>query len=739
MVLHVKGYTKVVNGKLVTVGQYDQNKSAAIKEAAKDPERPPMSATGAMYGQAKVASFPAGRDVPGHFPEPLKPSPVPKQVKAAPVKKQPTPAEQTKTAVESALDKHMKEHHDGAKQASAGQEAKQGAAGAADVGTGGHQDHPAAQGQGSIHTSSAVAPVPTAEQRAALDLYQTNDGQKMNRYLRTGEEPMQTTSKSLTKEKIEAAAPALDALIARGAVPEDTTVHRGMNFFPGQAAWLVPGAVVQDNGFVSTTTDKKITENFGSHAVHIHVPKGSKAISLPGIVGDAGTADEDELLLPRGSKFRIVSVEDNPVKKGASIIHAELLPHEPAEPATVAATTGPKVHAQKGLGPKLDKNQRAAVDEYTTTAYHEWNSALRDDNMKSMGPGNKKLVVALDTAIAAGRTETPIVVHRGVTKDQADSRGNTLKEDWLPQMQPGATLTDKGFVSTSSNAKYAQDMFAEGGTRFEITIPAGHPALSIPQVRKDSGDDYAKREQEVLLPRNSSFRIVSDTTGKNGRVVKMEAMSQADHGMVKLAGLGIGAEAWKAAAATGLNHLLLVTKNNPGKTMAQVLVRPDVKEALDHAGDAGAQAVQRQIVQSWLANGGDPQSKFLVSLLKDASKNGKLFRSRLTGPLKAASRDDLLEVMQKDQLRAHAGVSVAAARAKSENALQRFAASGVKNVMWMTFSTNPCEHCRALNGTVIPTGDEFDHDTGGKLMAVYYDLKCPPRHPNCACRLIPMG
>lgn len=58
---------------------------------------------------------------------------------------------------------------------------------------------------------------------------------------------------------------------------------------------------------------------------------------------------------------------------------------------------------------------------------------------------------------------------------------------------------------------------------------------------------------------------------------------------------------------------------------------------------------------------------------------------------------------------------------------------------WRTTSAKPCPSCAALDGTELTVGEQFDRQAGvsDKFTppGVYGDLKGPPRHPNCRCRV----
>lgn len=58
---------------------------------------------------------------------------------------------------------------------------------------------------------------------------------------------------------------------------------------------------------------------------------------------------------------------------------------------------------------------------------------------------------------------------------------------------------------------------------------------------------------------------------------------------------------------------------------------------------------------------------------------------------------------------------------------------------WLVQSTNPCHHCSALDGTVLPVATAFDPaattDTHATQVPWLTSMLGPPRHPNCRCRL----
>ncbi|MGD9581107.1 MAG: ADP-ribosyltransferase [Vampirovibrionia bacterium] len=89
-------------------------------------------------------------------------------------------------------------------------------------------------------------------------------------------------------------------------VPEPIVVYRGVN--NNVVQHLQPGDIFQDNGFISTTALQHKAEGWKSEAtLHILLPKGAKALSVKDI---SNYSTESEVLLNRGTKFRIIGTQE---------------------------------------------------------------------------------------------------------------------------------------------------------------------------------------------------------------------------------------------------------------------------------------------------------------------------------------------------------------------------------------------------------------------------------------------
>lgn len=88
---------------------------------------------------------------------------------------------------------------------------------------------------------------------------------------------------------------------------ENMKTYRGLasEYFDEIKDTLKVGDVLEDQGFVSTSTDETVCSRFGSYIMEVLIPKGSQATSVKHI---SGVSDEDEVLLNAGSKFEVCEI-----------------------------------------------------------------------------------------------------------------------------------------------------------------------------------------------------------------------------------------------------------------------------------------------------------------------------------------------------------------------------------------------------------------------------------------------
>lgn len=120
----------------------------------------------------------------------------------------------------------------------------------------------------------------------------------------------------------------IDTAIAKSAAPIDMLVHRGVD---GRVHMqnLKVGSTFGDNGYSSTSAVEGASFQHKEVMMHISVPKGHHALSVE---NHSEVENEKEILLPRGSQFRVTKVTEGKTftygsKKGTKqlVIHCEVV------------------------------------------------------------------------------------------------------------------------------------------------------------------------------------------------------------------------------------------------------------------------------------------------------------------------------------------------------------------------------------------------------------------------------
>lgn len=149
----------------------------------------------------------------------------------------------------------------------------------------------------------------------------------------------------------------------------------------------------------------------------------------------------------------------------------------------------------------LSQSIKNAIKEYTGPAYAQINGALRTG--KKLGSNKQNVVNKLNEAFAQpeAKANENFTVYRGITSSQ------------LQHLAMGSTITDKGFVSTSSDVNEANFFAGTAGALMEIRVKKGQPAMSVKNT------SAFPSEMEVMLPANTSFKVVGKKIGPEGRPV----------------------------------------------------------------------------------------------------------------------------------------------------------------------------------------------------------------------------
>lgn len=160
-----------------------------------------------------------------------------------------------------------------------------------------------------------------------------------------------------------------------------------------------------------------------------------------------------------------------------------------------------------------------AVGDYSDNGYETVNPALREsggdpaqfpEHMKALGYSPKRarnVTAGVDAAMAASPLSDDVVVERGVV-DPSKIFGS----GWEDADLTGRDWSDQGYVSTTAGSALAKFSGNGAGIQMRILVPAGTHAIGI-----EAATAGLSGEQELLLDRGLSFRVVHDHGMVDGR------------------------------------------------------------------------------------------------------------------------------------------------------------------------------------------------------------------------------
>ena len=400
------------------------------------------------------------------------------------------------------------------------------------------------------------------EDKKAVRSYTDAGYRYINRYLREPENPNYQRYKDDADE--------LNNIINANTLTEDTTLLRVTRNFDED---YQQGDIIEDAGIQSTTKvgrsaihstvmdklypdDPEAAEFVGYTTYTIKAPAGTPALDATEI---SQFRSEGEVLLPAGTKFKVVSYERKPVSEfGGSYrnITVEVVSGEESEkidtnepfdgaewveeeqPISTAKVLDSLVKdgivdldavpdstiLSKFTVDDIPEDQRRSLSTYSGSDYQVINNLLRFGPESAYTPTENinKLVKNLDDLIESkGTVESDSVVFRGMIETERYEDSDVLMSEMLDGLKPGDVISDPAFLSTSSDKNVALRKFGPGNMTDEdskldasnpvyqsssfwvIKVPEGSKAFATPE----KGFGYASVEKEVILPRNTQLRI----------------------------------------------------------------------------------------------------------------------------------------------------------------------------------------------------------------------------------------
>ena len=149
----------------------------------------------------------------------------------------------------------------------------------------------------------------TQEEEAAVGAYSGTTFGPVNKALRAGN----------THRLV----PDLDSAIAKGRIPEDIIVRRGLDSHPDLPGvdLIRPGVVIREPGYTSTSLTSAASFG-GRYQLRIKVPAGSPGLWIQDL---SDSPSEMEILLARGSRLLVTEIEEVGSRR---MLHCVLLPPE---------------------------------------------------------------------------------------------------------------------------------------------------------------------------------------------------------------------------------------------------------------------------------------------------------------------------------------------------------------------------------------------------------------------------
>ncbi len=184
-----------------------------------------------------------------------------------------------------------------------------------------------------------------------------------------------------------------------------------------------------------------------------------------------------------------------------------------------------------------DERKHGALATYASHQYSLINSALEyvknnDKQVSDLKPDLRNVINEIDDEMARSTLKDDIVVYRGI-KTPENVFGSAWSDE--PGSMVGVEFRDPHYASTSSSAniamqfseihrmKYEQDRKGRIKSEKRVRIPGAQLRILAPRGSHAVGIT-SQGEGEILLPRDSRFRIVGDHVVDGDRLLDVEVL-----------------------------------------------------------------------------------------------------------------------------------------------------------------------------------------------------------------------
>lgn len=191
-------------------------------------------------------------------------------------------------------------------------------------------------------------------------------------------------------------------------------------------------------------------------------------------------------------------------------------------PAQQAASTEDTDAALRSAGLVADKRmsdeERTSLQWYQGVGHDRINAELRGSARVRDQYTLDRTTENLDSIMDRSKLNREVTVYRGMYPETPQAEAEVAR------FQPGATVRDLGYVSTTASTDVAQ-RFGSDAVNISIRVPKGTPAIYMPTAAPLRMTSQGKQnEYELLLGRNLEYRVVSRTERDDGVDIELEVI-----------------------------------------------------------------------------------------------------------------------------------------------------------------------------------------------------------------------
>lgn len=153
---------------------------------------------------------------------------------------------------------------------------------------------------------------------------------------------------------------------------------------------------------------------------------------------------------------------------------------------------------------------------YSGGTHDDINAVLRGGAVRGSRSSAEADIKKVDMAMSHSPLSHDVVTYRGIQDGRA-----VFGDAWEGDMT-GVRFREPAYSSTTADRRIVDDFIDNrdpAPTEMRIHVPAGTNAINI----SGYGDDHTD-EAELLLDRGTSFRVISDTTGRGRRLLDVEVI-----------------------------------------------------------------------------------------------------------------------------------------------------------------------------------------------------------------------